>query len=227
MLYPEFAKVMTSHRIGRYLMASQGDSRKAMTLYRKNLLISRELFTIIGCFEIALRNAIDKHYLNTLGNDWLRSAAAPGGIFDDIETTLTKDAINDGLRKLKKKYTHSKLVAELGFGFWRFMFAPHQYARAGQTLLKIFPSKPISTRLTQYNNSYIFNELANINKIRNRIAHHEPICFTPLLPVKNTAYIRQNYSIIIQFLRWMDIDWHAFLYGLDRITAICNGIDEM
>lgn len=227
MLYSEFAKVMTTHRMSRYLMASGGDSRKAMTLYRKNLLISQELFTIIGCFEIALRNAIDEHYLKTFGNDWLRSAAIAGGIFDHIETTLTKDTINDGLRKLKRNYTHSKLVAELGFGFWRFMFAPHQYARAGQTLLRIFPSKPKSTQVTQYNNSYIFNELANINKIRNRIAHHEPICFTPLLAVKNTIYVRQNYGGILQLFQWMNIDEHSLLYGLDHITSVCNGIDNM
>lgn len=35
-----------------------------MTLYRKNLQLSRELFTIISCFEIALRNAIDNALLH-------------------------------------------------------------------------------------------------------------------------------------------------------------------
>jgi len=227
MLYSEFAKIMTSHRMNRYLVASTGDSRKALTLYRKNLLISQELFTIVGCFEIALRNAIDEHYLDILGNDWLRSAATVGGIFDEVDTILTKDTINEGLRKLRRNYTHPKLVAELGFGFWRFMFAPHQYARAGQTLLQIFPSKPKSTRATQYNNNYIFNELAKIYKIRNRIAHHEPICFTPLFPIKNTTYVRDNYGAILQLFQWMNIDEHALLYGLDHVVAVCNDIDRM
>jgi len=107
------------------------------------------------------------------------------------------------------------------------MFAPHQFSKSGQTLLQIFPSKPMSTCSIQYNNNYIFNELAKINKIRNRIAHHEPICFSPLLAVKNTMYIRQNHGSILQLLQWMNIDDHALLYGLDHISTRCSGIDVL
>ena len=39
----------------RYLTACGGDTRKAMTLYRYNLQISQEMFTIVSCFEVALR----------------------------------------------------------------------------------------------------------------------------------------------------------------------------
>jgi hypothetical protein len=80
--YLEFEIIITQARMGRYLTASGGNTRKAMTLYRKNIKLSQELFTVISCFEIALRNAIDKHYTSTLGNDWLRNAAALNGIFD-------------------------------------------------------------------------------------------------------------------------------------------------
>lgn len=59
------------------------NSKKAMTLYRSNLKLSQELFTVISCFEIAIRNAIDRVYINSLGNDWLRNSAAPGGIFSN------------------------------------------------------------------------------------------------------------------------------------------------
>ncbi|MEO6630929.1 MAG: hypothetical protein ABIN13_04380, partial [Mucilaginibacter sp.] len=129
--------------------------------------------------------------------------------------------------KLGQNYTHSKLVAELGFGFWRYMFASHQFANAGRTLLRIFPSKPVSTRQIQYNNNFIFNQLAEINKIRNRIAHHEPICFIAFQAVKNTQYIRQNYNSILQLFQWMNIDEQSLLYGLDHISSVCNNIDAL
>ena len=35
------------------------DTRRAMTLYRYNLRQSQEMFTIISCFEVVLRNRID------------------------------------------------------------------------------------------------------------------------------------------------------------------------
>lgn len=62
MKYSAFEDVMSGTRIARYLVASANDSRKAMTLYRKNLSLCQELFTVISCFEIALRNKIDRHY---------------------------------------------------------------------------------------------------------------------------------------------------------------------
>jgi len=211
----------------RYLTACNGITRRAMTLYRKNLKLSQELFTVISCFEITLRNAIDKHYTTTLGNNWLQNAAQPGGIFDNRDCRQTKSDINDAIRLLNIRYTHNKLVAELGFGFWRYMFSAHQFRAAGQTLLQIFPARPTSTPSMQYNANYIFSELAKLNDLRNRIAHHEPICFSPRQPVKNTSYVRQHYNLILQLFHWMQIDEAALLYGLDHINAVCNEIDNL
>lgn len=226
MRYSDFSSVMTAARMNRYLLASGGNSRKAMTLYRKNLQLSQELFTVISCFEVALRNAIDAKSVPTLGNDWLRDGAAIGGIFDNYRCRLTRDNINDAIGKLHV-YSHHKLVAELGFGFWRFMFAQNQFNATGRILLRVFPSKPTSTPALQYNNIYIFNQLAKLNDIRNRMAHHEPICFLPGQPVKDTTYARQHYNLILQLFQWMQIDEAALLYGLDHITTVCNEIDAL
>ena len=54
-------------------------------------------------------------------------------------------------------------------------------------LLSVFPSKPKSTPVLRIDNKYIFNELDHINQLRNRIAHHEPICFASGLPVKSPS----------------------------------------
>jgi len=93
MRYSDFEKVMTSARMNRYLLACGGNTRKAMTLYRKNLQLTQELFTLISCFEIALRNAIDAQMVPVLGADWLRDAAQPGGVFDNPGCRQTKGNI--------------------------------------------------------------------------------------------------------------------------------------
>lgn len=227
MKYIDFENIITPLRMNRYLAACNGNTRLAMTLYRKNLKLSQELFTVISCFEIAIRNAIDKHYTITLGNNWLQNAAQTGGIFDNNNCRLTKYNINDAINSLNIGYTHNKLVAELGFGFWRYMFSNHQFRAAGQSLLQIFPTKPVSTPTSQYNANYIFTELAKINDLRNRIAHHEPICFIPRQSVKNTAYARQHYNLILRLFQWMQIDEAALLYGLDHINTVCCEIDHL
>lgn len=196
MKYHDFSKIMTPVRMTRYLLACSGNTRKAMTLYRKNLQLTQELFTVIGCFEIALRNSIDVIVTSSMGNHWLREAVVDGGVFDTPRCRLTRDNISDALNKLHA-YSHYKLVAELDFGFWRYMFAQNQFNATGRVLLHVFPSKPISTPAIQYNNIYVFNQLAQLNNIRNRMAHHEPICFLPGQSIKDTAYARQHYNLIL------------------------------
>jgi hypothetical protein len=228
MRYKEFENILSSARMSRYLTACSGDSKKAMLLYRLNLRLSQELLTVISCFEVALRNSINTHCL-TIGSDWLKSAAVSngGGVFDNRNCKMTANTINEAVQKLNHHYSHNKLVAELGFGFWRYMFASHQYAATGKRLLGIFPQKPVSTATIQYNNIFVFNQLAKLNNLRNRIAHHEPICFEIGKPVKSTLYIRQHYAIIKLFFQWMAIDDNALLYGLNHVISICNRIDDL
>jgi hypothetical protein len=119
------------------------------------------------------------------------------------------------------------LIAELDFGFWRYTFARHQFYAGGQSLLAIFPAKPLSTMAHKYNHTYIFSELEKINILRNRLAHHEPICFVPDNAVKDTFFSRERYEIILRLFHWMQIDETALLYGIDHVDALLRRIDEL
>lgn len=50
MKYNTFERLFSQERMDRYLQACGGDSRKAMTLYRYNLQLSQQIFTIISFF---------------------------------------------------------------------------------------------------------------------------------------------------------------------------------
>jgi hypothetical protein len=226
MRYADFVEVMSPSRTNRYLYACGGNTRKAMTLYRKNMLLTQELFTVVGCFEISLRNAIDALVGKTKGQDWLRDSSLPNGIFDSPKCRLTRENILDSMRKLPV-YNHNKLVAELGFGFWRFMFAQNQFNATGRVLLQIFPGKPRSSAQLQLNHTYFFNRLAELNQLRNRMAHHEPICFLPGQSLVDTTYARQHYSLLIQIFNWMEINPNSLLFGLDHIEELCLEIDKL
>ncbi|MEW5799881.1 MAG: Abi family protein [Bacteroidota bacterium] len=227
MKYSAFEKIMSATRIGRYLSACGNNTKRTMTLYRLNLRLSQELFTIVSCFEVALRNAINNHYTPIHGNDWLRNSAMAGGFFNIPQCQRTARILNDAVRNLGAHYTHFKLLAELDFGFWRYLFAQPQFRAGGQTLLQVFPAKPTSTPAIQYNHTFVFNQLGLINDLRNRIAHHEPICFLAGQPVKDTTYARQHYGLILQLFQWMSIDEGALLYGLDHINRVCTEIDQL
>lgn len=208
-------------------MACGGNTIKAMTLYRYNLKLSQELLTVISCFEVALRNTINTNCELRLGSNWLRDGVQPGGIFDSYKCRETKRNIIDALTKLNTNYTHNKLVAELGFGFWRYMFAAHQFTATGRILLSVFPLRPRTTVHMQFNHTFFFNQLENINKLRNRVAHHEPVCFINSSTTKDTTYARQQYALILQLFQWMEIDENALLYGLDHVIETCYKIDNL
>lgn len=226
MRFEDFEHIMSAPRMVRYKLACGGNSEKAMVLYRKNQHLSKELLPLIGSFEVALRNAIDRNCCLRLGADWLRDAVSTGGIFDNIHCIYTATAIRDLLRTLGlQHYSNNKLVSDLGFGFWRYLFSRHQYRASGQQLLHIFPARPQSTPSVQYNAAYIFNELAKINHLRNRIAHHEPICFRPRQAIKDSSYARHHYALLLQLFRWMNVNEDGILNGTDHVIPICDEID--
>lgn len=227
MRYSEFEDIVSEPRMRRYLTACNGNTRKALTLYRYNLILSRELFTIISCFEVALRNKIDQHYLDLHGDDWLRDAVGTDGIYMKRSCRNAAKIIQDALRKLEQNYSHPKLIAELGFGFWRYQFANPQFNAAGSTLLRIFPSKPRSTPIRQINNQAIFSKLAQINKLRNRIAHHEPVCFSARLSVISTQNASDMYLLLLELFSWMEIDERNILYGVDHVSKTTQRIDNL
>lgn len=156
------------------------------------------------------------------GKDWLRDFILPGGLFD-------ADPRVDGSRKIIKKayegllrshhYTHTKLLAEMEFGVWKFMFNNVQYRLSGRHLLNVFPNKPTSTATNRYDNTYIFNELNGINSMRNRIAHHEPICFG--MPVCiDTQQVLDCHARMLRLFQWMGIEANTLLYGLDHVGLV-------
>lgn len=229
MNYTDFEDAISSERMSRYVTACNGDTRKAMTLYRYNLQVSQEMFTIVSCFEVTLRNRIDRHMQSQFGADWLKESVVNNGIFTLPILSKTRDIIFYAYRKLNRDnlYTHPKLLAEMEFGIWKYMFSPIQYAQAGRNLLQMFPNKPRSSARQQYNQRYVFNELDKINSLRNRIAHHEPICFSAQTAQIDTAYIITIYSKICNMFAWMGVDSHSLLYGLDHVQQVCGKINRL
>lgn len=200
-----------------------------MSLYRLNLNLSQEVFTLLSCFEVALRNAIDRELTSHLGSNWLRDAILPGGIFDTPSCRDSARIITKAYQRLCRQgtYSHNKLLAEMEFGIWKYMFANPQYRATGRLLLHIFPNKPRSSAQVQYNNAYFFNNLDGINVLRNRIAHHEPICFNLGQAQISTSYILNAYHNLHRLFMWMDIDSHSLLYGLDHVLPVCRRINSL
>jgi hypothetical protein len=106
----------------------------------------------------------------------LKLGPEQGAMLRKAKDTLTKEG---------KPLDAGRVVAELSFGFWTGLTGPKYDVLWRDHLVKIFPSRPVQRTEVQ-------TRLNSIRKLRNRIAHHEPILFSGRLQ----KYVNQIFDTI-------------------------------
>ena len=225
-----FERAVSRPRFERYLKACNGDWKCARRLYLANLRISQKLYAIISIFEVTLRNAIDEHYKQRFlqtgeSSDWLKSQSAVSGFLSSPSLAKggfqSRENVRRTIASLGIHYTHDKAVSELSFGFWKYMFATKEFAAAGSTLLRIFTLRPHGV-----NHTDVYNRLDSINRLRNRVAHHQPVCFDKTGSVSLTATL-EAYSHMLDILTWLGYDPPILLRGVDGMAAEVRRLKAM
>ena len=236
--YEYFEQLVSRPRLQRYFDAVQ-DKEKALLLYAYNIQLSQQLFAMISMFEVVLRNKINQCMQTQTGiNNWLHQAIQKGGMFNHADCEYCKNCIVEAIKKLEKRKenatSHDKLLAELNFGFWRYLFESAQFKATGRILLKIAPKRPKTTTHKQhYNQKWFVKELRKINELRNRIAHHETICMYKkgAETFISTQRTEKVYQTILNLLDYMDIDSNELLKYLNidskNIFEIFNNINKL
>lgn len=219
MTYSDFERAFSPPRLEKFLIAAKGDQQEAIELYKLNIRLSGCLFGVLSIFEVVLRNLVDLHYRQLFGDkEWLKNQCGQGGMFGHPSFSRygfeSRTRILTTIAQLGKRYTHDRLVAELNFGFWTYMFAPIQFRVGGQGLHKIYVK-----RLKGTSQSQIFNELDEVRNLRNRIAHHEPLCFDKYHSL-NTDGTRAAHSYILKHIEWLGYDRSELLLELDETSDI-------
>jgi len=197
-----------------------------MRLYKANIRLSQAFLATISIFEVVLRNKIDVHYkgqfqLSKDGHEWLLASILPGGFLTKKSCHKTCSKIEAAYIGLGDNYTQGKLLAELSFGTWKFMFAGKQFLAGGSSLLNIFTNLPAN-----HNQGNIYAKLNRINAIRNRVAHHEPICFGMCNSIA-TRYARDHFQDIIDVFAWMGICYKEILAGINGVVKEADYIDKI
>ncbi len=222
MKYPDYERAFSPARLNKYLNACGGDMMAALTFYRYNIKLCQKCYGILNIFEIVLRNAINKHFSAYFANqDWIRDQLHPGKL---LESHPQYSSVIKIIRDLtaKGRYSNDRVVSSVSLGFWTYLFTKVPFRRGGGTLLQIFPAK--QRGLGQ---RAIYNELQGIKDFRNRIAHHEAICFDKT-GSKSTIMVRNNYDRVIKYIRFLGYHESHLYYGLDVLPdKIIQKIDSL
>jgi hypothetical protein len=161
-------------RLGTYLHACPGDLEAALRLYRWNAAVSAALWEVLGHGEVILRNAMH----NELTAHHQRRGD-PGEWFDDPQRVFHLRTVND-VRTAKRRAgpgaPPGKVVAELSFGFWRYLLANRYSTTLWPAIRHAFPNLPRRGNTRRI----VEGHVDDLHLLRNRIAHHEPLINVPL-----------------------------------------------
>lgn len=190
-----------------------------MQLYRYNLRLCQRFYGVLNLFEVLLRNAINQHYMDYFSDhDWIVNQADSGKLLE-----YNADEIRQTERDYKRRniYNNDKMVASLTLGFWTKLFSKKRYKRGGKTLLRIFPNKKKGL-----NQAEVYKDLTHIREFRNRIAHHEPICFDGAEHI-DTTFARKHYELIREYISYLGQKPEDIINWAEKPDVILDKIDKI
>ncbi|MBG0831655.1 Abi family protein [Planomonospora sp. ID67723] len=165
---------MSPERLGRYRTAVGGDLRQAIALYEWNATISATFWSTLGHLEVLIRNAMHQQLTawSTASYAQPRWYLDPGRVFSDQTRREIAKARGRATLNGRRPETIGHVVAELSFGFWRYLLISSYDRSLWPHLRHAWPSRQLRRD--------VYDPLAQLHDLRNRIAHHEPIYERPL-----------------------------------------------
>jgi hypothetical protein len=225
--------VISTERFSAYVTATGGDRAGAVALYEWNARISAAFHEILHHVEVIYRNAL--HQQLAILHSAVPGRPAGAGWFDDppwlSRNWLTPQAIKDRDAAVNKaghtpnRPRPGKVVAELSFGFWRYLVTPHYEASLWVPALTFaFPRLPAAT--LDARRRLVEHHVAPLHLLRNRIAHHEPIHESGRISYKQKGSPRVRYTLTelhnaaIELVGWIDLAAVAWLTGLSQVPGV-------
>ena len=201
---PNFAVAISSDRFRSYYPAGTQSEYEALGNYAWNISLCESLYPALNGIEIALRNSIHGAATARFGTElW----------FDG----KLKAPEEYRLKKLRHKLYRSGIeapiagdyVAGLNLGFWVDLFKGRYEQILWPWLLgEVFPN---ATK-KQTSRERLFKRLFEIQKLRNRVFHHEPIWHLPEL--------EQRHQEILETIGWISPAMQEMTRLLDRFSSV-------
>lgn len=206
----ELPDIISAPRFATYLQAMGNDREGALALYEWNLDVSSALIIPLQVCEVAVRNGIADATERVHGANWprtngfIRSLPRPKGQFH-------YNPAQDLQSCARNLPTTGKIIAELKFAFWENIFTAGQDGRIWNAHFRAcFPGSPVAQTIAQCR-AAAYADLRTIRRLRNRIAHHEPVF---------TRNLADDYQKIHDMIAWRSAVAAAWMDGKQTVLAL-------
>jgi hypothetical protein len=146
------------------------DPAAALQLYTWNTAVSAAFYGPIQALEVSLRNSYDQILQRDFGADWWSN---PRFLVTHSLRNPIEDVAAD-LRNFGKPVSTPNIVASLSFGFWTSLSGPG-HRNLHETRLWIPSLHAAFPYCVKPGRDKVHAEIEVLRKLRNRIAHHEPV----------------------------------------------------
>lgn len=207
---------LTRERLRSYLAAAGGDVAHAVALYDWNTSMSGALHEDIGRVEIIVRNALDSA-LTVYGQGqswptpWYQRSVLFAGRHGHQALKDIATARDRATKRGRTTEVHGKVIAELTFGFWRYLCtSPYLTSMWVPALTAAFPNHPIAGDPRRVR-ADVEDRMQRVHFLRNRVAHHEPIHHRDLV---------RDAIGMAELIQWIDTDTAAWADSASRVSAV-------
>lgn len=164
--------VLSGARFGTYLREAEGDRTIAAQLYLWNCAVSAEFYILLQYTELALRNAAVEAIEKEFGPNWHLNKGFVRSLPRHKKGYQPRDDLESTAQRLP---TAGKVVAELKFAFWKNVYVVGQDRRLWIPHLRtVLPGSDGAWSVSRVREE-IHKDLEVVRRLRNRVAHHEPI----------------------------------------------------
>ena len=175
---PWIEQWLSPPRFQTYLTEAAGDRQRALALYEWNTTMAAAILHDLAHVEVAVRNAYNDALVDHQAGlaHWtsdemryfpiMRKTAKNGRPYDENETP--RDQIAYARRSAGIGAPPGKVVAELMFGFWRYLSISAREVPLWRSYLH-------HGFMTGTSRAAVDGPMSRLHRLRNRVAHHEPL----------------------------------------------------
>jgi hypothetical protein len=218
----EAHRALSNERLHEYRRAPSDTALQRLGLYAWNIALCESLYPAFHLCEVTLRNSLFEVLRRefpvvprgTRVTCWLDDGSRVLTPEHSARVNAAKLKLLDRLKGSRVVFTPGRLVAEMSFGFWTYLFdSDYGYVSARtpglwpRLLEDVFPNLPDPQMVPRRRGDFAAR-FAEIVRLRNRAFHHEPLWNEPDLDKKH--------AMVVQTIEWMNPAVARALQEFDR-----------
>lgn len=165
---------LSANRFAKYLGKTGGNREKAVRLYAWNTAVSAAFYGPLQALEVTLRSRINTQLTKEYGAEWFiidktNMDFLHPNHFERLKNHLKRlERTEERFENKQAPINPLNIIATLPFGFWVSFLTKHYEDKLWRPVLhKAFSHT--------YSRKKVHQPMDKMRRLRNRIAHHEPI----------------------------------------------------